>query len=89
MKIILFHKQSCPYSKKVRDFIEASHLQDQIEYRDTSEGTQAAEQLVSYAHTSQVPCLVVDGTPILESDSIIDWLKENLIGSAAEKAFMS
>jgi glutaredoxin len=81
MKLELFHKMACPYSAKVRDFIDAQGIRDQITYRDILEDKSNHDQLMELTGDHQVPCLVIDGKPLLESDDIIAWLDENLAGS--------
>lgn len=78
MELILYHRQYCPYSKKVRQFIEQNKLNSQIEYRDVEAESEAMERLVKLTGGQQVPCLVIDGRPKLGSENIITWLKENL-----------
>ena len=79
MKLELYHFESCPYCRKVRNFIDKNHLKSQIVYHDTHQDSAAAERLLKMNDDSQVPCLVIDGKPMLESDDIIAWLKENLV----------
>ena len=78
----LFHLMACPYSAKVRDFIEKHGLQSRIRYREIHEDERAREELTRMNGDAQVPCLVVDGEPILESDSIIQWLDRHLVSDA-------
>lgn len=78
MELILYHRQYCPYSKKVREFIEKNQIKSQIEYRDIEESNEAMERLVKLTGGQQVPCLVINGRPKLESENIIKWLKTNL-----------
>jgi glutaredoxin 3 len=68
MELQLLHKVACPYSAKVRDFIEANGLKDQITYKEVSDDDD-----------QQVPCLMIDGNPLLESDDIVQWLDEHLV----------
>ena len=82
MPIQLYHRWHCPYSKRVRDFVDENALNDKIEYLELGEA-EAEEKLVEHTGRSQVPCLVVDGQPILESADIVHWLQTNLIGSSA------
>lgn len=83
MKLELFHRWHCPYSRKVRDFIEENNLRDRITYIELDEEDGAIERLVQLNGKQQVPSLVVDDRPMLESDEIIEWLRENLLGSEA------
>lgn len=81
MQLQLFHKWQCPYSAKVRDFIDAHGLNDRIEYSEITEDESARGRLAELTGKSQVPCLVVDGTPLLESDAIVKWLQQNVAGT--------
>jgi glutathione S-transferase len=78
MRIELFHKQDCPFSARVREFIDEKHLRNQIEFHDVDEGKSTRARLVGLAGKEQVPCLVLDGEPILESEDIMQWLDTNL-----------
>ena len=79
--IQLYHRWHCPYSARVRDFIDEHKLGSQIKYLELGEAQGAATNLATLAGQSQVPCLVVDGKPILESAEIVQWLKKNLVNS--------
>ncbi len=79
MAIELIHRHHCPYSARVRDFIDEKGLKDRIAYAELSEDPGAEARLAELTGRSQVPCLVVDGKPMLESESIIRWLDENLV----------
>jgi glutaredoxin len=78
MKLELYHFESCPYCRKVRNYIEQIGVKSQIQYYDILADKSAHDRLMKLNDDDeQVPCLVVDGKPILESDDIIAWLKEN------------
>lgn len=81
MELRLFHKWTCPYSAKVRDFIEENGIRDKIEYVDREEKDHA-QKLKELTGKTQVPCLMVDGKPMHESEDIISFLKENLLSSS-------
>ncbi len=80
MKLELIHKWQCPYSARVRDFIDEQGLKDQIDYTEINEVEGAKDKLAELTGKSQVPCLVVDGKPMLESGDIVQWLQQNLAG---------
>jgi glutathione S-transferase len=82
----LIHKWACPYSARVRDFIEERGLQDQIAYLEVNETEGAKDRLTQLTGKTQVPCLVADGEPLLESRDIIQWLDRNLGGAGAAQA---
>ncbi|KFG68376.1 hypothetical protein JH26_17645 [Microvirga sp. BSC39] len=81
LKLELIHKWACPYSARVRDFIEERGLQDRIAYLEVNETEGAKDRLAQLTGKTQVPCLVVDGEPILESRDIIQWLEQNTGGA--------
>lgn len=88
MEIQLYHRLYCPYSKEVRDFIEMNNLRDQITYTELDDEVDAVERLVRLTGGQQVPCLVINGRPKLESKQIIDWLRENLQNVPQQNAEM-
>jgi glutaredoxin len=77
MKLELYHFESCPYCRKVRTFIDKNNLKSKIQYFDIQKDPAAHDRLMKMNDDEQVPCLVINGKPMLESDDIIDWLKEN------------
>ncbi len=81
MNLQLFHRWQCPYSAKVRNFIDEHSLNDRIEYTEITEVDGAADKLSQLTGKSQVPCLVIDGQPMLESGDIVQWLQQNLVKS--------
>jgi glutathione S-transferase len=81
LKLELIHKWACPYSARVRNFIEERGLQDRIASLEVNETEGAKDRLAQLTGKTQVPCLVADGEPILESRDIIQWLEQNLGGA--------
>lgn len=79
MELKLYHRWTCPYSVKVRNYIEDHELKDQIAYMEIEESPEAIETLKNYTGLEQVPCLIADGRPILESADIISWLDSYFI----------
>ena len=75
MSMILYHFESCPYCVKVRNAVSEIGLD--LEMRDTRENDVYREELLSLTGKTQVPCLVIDGKPMHESDDIVNYLKEN------------
>ena len=45
--------------------------------KDVSANREYKEELKKLGGKSQVPCLIIDGKPMYESDVIINWLGEN------------
>jgi len=50
-----------------------------ISLKNVKESSDIREELLALSGKTQVPCLVIDGKPMLESADIIDWLKENML----------
>ena len=76
MKLELFKKETCPYCRKVMNYIAEANRSD-IEYHDIDESSEDRERLIKEGGMLQVPCLFIDGKPMYESDDIIEWLKVN------------
>lgn len=79
MALQLYHRWHCPYSKRVRDHIDQHKLNDRIEFIEIGEVPEAEAKLNALTGRSQVPCLVVDDQPMLDSADIVQWLQANLV----------
>lgn len=77
MMLELYYREDCPYSKKVRGFIAEKGLKSKIKFHDVDEDAASLRDLEVMNHDEQVPCLVIDGEPMLETDEIIEWLDEH------------
>ena len=73
--LVLYKMQSCPFCVRVMDFIDENGLD--IKTKDIVENLSFRDELIETGGKSQVPCLIVDGKPLYESNDIIAWLKEN------------
>jgi len=71
----LFYRPTCGYCVKVLRFIEQNNIS--IPLKNIFENPEVRQELITIAGKTQVPCLVVNGEPMHESDNIIEWLKEN------------
>ncbi|MDO5044575.1 MAG: glutathione S-transferase N-terminal domain-containing protein [Coriobacteriia bacterium] len=69
----LYYKPTCPFSQKVLRYLEDSGVQ--LELRNTLEGNNQQE-LIEAGGKKQVPCLLINGEALYESDDIIKYLKE-------------
>lgn len=82
MELKLYHKWMCPYSAKVRDFIEERQLTDQVQYIDRDENAENKQSLKDLTGKTQVPCLLIDGKPMLESEEIVNFLDRQFSSSS-------
>ena len=74
MKLTLYSMSTCPYCIKVLDEMDNIQLNGNIKVLDISDNKNMKD-LVSLTGDYQVPCLVIDGKPMLESDDIIKFLR--------------
>lgn len=80
----LYKYDSCPFCRRV--FAAVDELGLEVPTRDTRQDPEAARELRELTGGSQVPCLVVDGVPLLESRDIIAWLEAYAASGAASAA---
>lgn len=73
--LALFEYPSCPYCQRVLRRLGPLGLTDAVTLRDVHREDGAMAELVAATGGTQVPCLVVDGVPLLESADIVDWLE--------------
>ena len=71
MQLTLYHFQSCSYCARVRDFLSKEGIQ--VAMKDTHENPAYREELIKIGGKPQVPCLVIDGKALYESQDIIEW----------------
>ncbi|MFY9282874.1 MAG: glutaredoxin [Miniphocaeibacter sp.] len=79
IKLELYYKSTCPFSRKVLNFIEENNIKDKIVFKDIDLNEYDRETLEKVGGKVQVPCLFIDGKPMYESDEIINFLKENTL----------
>ncbi len=73
--LVLYFSPNCPFCKKVLKYLDESSAV--ISMKNVNEDPIAKEELFHIGGKVQVPCLFIDGTPLYESQDIIDWLKEH------------
>ena len=73
-KLELFYKSSCPFCIKVLAFIEEKEIE--VELLDVTSSKEISNRLIQEGGKRQVPCLMIDGKPLYESDAIIEWLSQ-------------
>lgn len=73
MTLELYFFESCPYCQKVLGFLKDKD--HNIALKDTRKEDKYYQELKKVNNgVTQVPCLVIDGKPMLESDDIIKYL---------------
>ena len=76
MILELFKFDTCPYCRRVLEYIESTDRKD-IVFHDIRKNPEAAERLAREGGKLQAPCLFIDGMPLYESLDIIQWLEEH------------
>jgi glutaredoxin len=71
--LLLYKYDACPFCQKVARAIDALGMS--VPTADTRQDPNASRALVALTGGTQVPCLVIDGVPLLESADIIVWLQ--------------
>lgn len=73
----LYYFDSCRFCQRVLSTIDELGIREEFEFLDILENPEFGEELEKLNGTRQVPCLIVDGKPMLESMDIIAFLKKN------------
>jgi len=73
--LTLYYKPTCPYCQKVLGFMDQNGISVPLKNRE--ETPQIRQELVDIGGKPQVPCLIIDGKALYESDDIIQWFKKN------------
>ena len=74
-ELVLYQSDWCPFCRKVTSYLSSGSIE--IPMKDSSSDQQALQELMAMTGRRQVPCLAIDGTPLLESDDIINWFEDN------------
>jgi glutaredoxin len=80
-EILLYQSRLCPYCVRVRAVV--SKLGLSVPTADVNTG-ETRQTLKSLTGATQVPCLVIDGVPLLESTDISNWLEAYTIRGGKE-----
>ncbi len=73
--LVLYYSPSCGYSQKVVRYLKQIHKT--VPMKNVINDREAKEELRKFGGIMQVPCLLIDGKPLYESDLIIQWLSEH------------
>ncbi|WP_316357738.1 glutaredoxin family protein [Candidatus Neptunichlamydia sp. REUL1] len=74
-KLLLYTRSTCPYCKKVNAYLAS--VNKTVPSVDIGKNPDAAKTLVKIGGKKQVPCLVINGETLYESNEIINWFKNN------------
>ena len=74
--LILYYFPSCIFCYRVLRYLSERGIY--VEKRDTMKNPTYLQELVSVGGKTQVPCLVIDGDALYESEDIVDWFETNL-----------
>lgn len=77
MNLELYYFDSCPFCQKVFRYMEQKGIE--VTTRNIYEDDEAYRTLREVGGKIQVPCLMIDGRAMYESDDIIAWMEENLV----------
>jgi len=76
MNLTLYYFNGCPYCNKVFRYMEQKGIN--IPSRNIYEDEDAYRTLKEVGGKIQVPCLMIDGRAMYESEDIIRWMEMNL-----------
>ena len=73
--LTLYIRTSCPYCKKILDYLK-EHRKT-LPICDADRDPAIATALRSIGGKTQFPCLLINGKPLYESVDILHWLKKH------------
>jgi glutaredoxin 3 len=74
-ELTLYQFDSCPFCIKVNHYLIQNNIS--IPTKNTMTDPDAKSKLMKIGGKTQVPCLVIDGKALYESDDIINWFEQN------------
>jgi len=79
-RLVLYYFPECPYCRKVIGAIDDLGIRDKVIFLDARNNPKEKEALVELTGKTQVPCLVIDETPMHESEDIKRYLYQTFGG---------
>ncbi len=70
--VVLYYTPQCRYSQEVLQYLNQVHKT--VPMVNVENNAQGKEELRKAGGAMRVPCLVIDGEPLYDSDAIIRWL---------------
>jgi len=71
-ELVLYYSPYCPYSRQVITHLQK--VQCQVSLKNVVQDPLAKEELKKWGGRLEVPCLLIDGEALYNSDAIIEWL---------------
>lgn len=79
--LTLYHFESCPFCRRVRDFLSANQID--VQMKDTLLDPAARQELLKLGGKTQVPALrMTDDTILYESSDIMQWFRDHVLAEA-------
>ncbi len=75
--LLLYYSSSCWHSRKVLDYLEENHLS--LPMKDVSVDKKAKEELQLKGGLLIVPCLLINGQPLYDDTTIIQWINDHRV----------
>lgn len=76
MTLELYYYDECPFCARVLAALRDLGISS-VTMRNTRRDPRNREALLALTGRTQVPCLAIDGRPMLESADIVAWLRAN------------
>ncbi len=69
---VLYYTHYCPYSRQVLNYLKQIHKT--VPMKNVAENPEAKMELKTLGGRLEVPCLILNGEALYNSDTIIDWM---------------
>ncbi|MBF0236217.1 MAG: glutathione S-transferase N-terminal domain-containing protein [SAR324 cluster bacterium] len=79
MNLELYYYRECPFCQIVLNAIQQLGIEQLIQFKNTREHPDYRNDLQKLTGRTQVPCLVIDGKPMLESRDIASFLEKKFM----------
>ncbi|MBF0352419.1 MAG: glutathione S-transferase N-terminal domain-containing protein [SAR324 cluster bacterium] len=79
MNLELYYYRECPFCQIVLSAIQQLGIEQLIQFKNTRENPDYRNDLQKLTGRTQVPCLVIDGNPMLESRDIASFLEKKFM----------
>ena len=72
--IVLYSSEFCPYCERVELFLKENKIDVEKIYLESA--VHIRDDLISIGGMAQVPCLVIEGQALYESEDIVQWFAD-------------